>query len=437
MREFLCDLPTCHDAGIKVVRSTLSTKHGGSPFWLDQQRKVPLHPGHVCTGDAGDTKYVFLRFVQVQSDVADGRPVERKTHTVCGYAILLVLQSQRDLCGLFQCPITEAMVGTAEPGSFDDEVFEPAIAVRSGHREETFQGRVAAQRGVWIGGVKHFDDFVSTGIPGAAVVLIFDVSSNKWQLFPGNAPVKVQRGGEEFDLPCEGIAIDHGGELQLNISRWSFFCSTIFTSRRWSLAMDAASSFPASAVPLANSLRLRERLILIEFEVLAPRPGGRRSRARQIGAVFCDFVIGRSPGSSLQVSGPVSRAHCVLTLSGDEQRELRAYDDGSLCGTWLKRSGRWGQEAEQLLGVGQEASTGVGEGHVLRLNQTLVELKTVSPLLDASDNLGLAAFFERTGDREVSQTLTSLSLAPLDATMTMNALSEGMTKSSRGPVMFG
>jgi len=84
------------------------------------------------------------------------------------------------------CPITRSCVARTN-GEDDEEVFEPALRIRAkGQTEKVFHGRLAARRGLWIGGTEHFDNYVIPSLAGASAFVIFDPLKVEWRLYPGD-----------------------------------------------------------------------------------------------------------------------------------------------------------------------------------------------------------------------------------------------------------
>mmetsp|Transcript_51521 Transcript_51521/g.167173 ORF Transcript_51521/g.167173 Transcript_51521/m.167173 type:complete len:1012 (+) Transcript_51521:87-3122(+) len=331
------------------------------------------------------------------------------------------------------CPVMHFQVPRWD-NEFDEEVFEPVICVSRGATPpKVFHGRTAARRGIWIGGIAHFDDFVVPGEPGAAALIIFDPEKSQWRLYGGasteisiwacsegaapqpSGPSAATQGrylvptpwaGASASGPAEEVATAVGEEgIELNklvmanvrlspASSVTLTLEPVFVARRWSEI--AGSMMPRAAPSLAQARRMRERVVLM---VLRTSYG--HATVIQLGAVLTDFIIGRGEACNLRFPDAlsVSRSHCALTLreEGGSKPWLAVYDEGSLSGTQLQ---------DKALGVGPQNAEPILQGDVLRLGaEVTVKIEAVSSVLRLDDSDGLAAFFEEVGETDTAQTL--------------------------------
>lgn len=364
-----------------------------------------------------------------------------------GNAVLLRswVEAHANRTELCVCPVMYSRVPRIDRG-FDEEVFEPVVRVQRGlGQPKVFHGRVAARRGIWIGGTAHFDDLTIPGEAGACALIIFDPGSSQWKLFPGvasklslvasrstKASAREQEQGESADTP-EKAALSHGSpnaaaqpastsrgdatenattsevgeagavlpklvETRIRLSSASqvdLVLEPAFVARRWSEAAPGAAMPGVAATP-AEARRMRERVVLLLLRTTV-----RLETQAQLGAVLTDFSIGRGEACNLRFSEvlSVSRSHCVLALQevpGGSPR-LVVYDDGSLSGTQL---------SDTAVGVGPQCAEPIREGDVLRLgSEVTIHLQAVSPVLSLDDNRGLAEFFEGVGEWNTAHTL--------------------------------
>lgn len=401
-----------------IVHSEHSSIYGGSVWWSEN---MPVRVRSRVRDGNGNT-YLLLALIGKPEDEVDTlcmmpSVLGNQCRVPCrGVAILLrtgtIPPHEPLLCVQF---VPEAVV-ERNNGTFDEVCFEPAIRVSGSSRSETYKGRIAADRGIWIGGCQYFDDFVVAEGQSAAALLVFDPSTMSWWLLAAGAEVSSAGQGQaaapEQDFGAGRLAVPWGTQTEVHISAGGV-CSTLelepsFTSRRlpdggaheWGL--EAARG----ALTLEQARNLRERLVLVQFQVdIRNSPQGPPAALiEQLGAVVSEFIIGRQSGSSLEISKApvqqttVSRSHCVLQLR-EEAGELRlfAYDDGSLAGTFIR---------EQQLGVGSAAAVEVRQGDTLQLGPCVtVHLRRVSPVLRLDDHAGLASFFRGLGDQNVSESL--------------------------------
>lgn len=477
--RFLEDLPDAQeprhlvDGPLLLVHSADSAAFGGSALWSDS-RPVRVRD-ELRRGD--HESFVLLAAIpEVQDSELDSptssptsrlRQASAKSCLRWGLAVVLHLRTQFGQVPILgTCPINKSWVGGRADGGMDEEVYEPAIRVHIGSQCKIFKGRLAAHRGIWIGGTGHFDDFVVDDVPGAAALLTYDPPSSTWRLHSAAsrvAPMVVSigvaapravaaeggdlvagGGGESGDAAeAEGISEDEVVVSAGTVGRATIAvcpggaCLDVrlepcFTARRMVGTARAEILALTSSLPvtLVEAQRLRSRVVLVQL-----RAEMRRCehdplpcyQVDQLGAVVSDYIIGRQEGCALEISSGgglgvsqmVSRSHCVLQLRAAvqgaegaehlrapcppeggalEQLVLVAFDDGSLSGTSCRG---------QRLGIGPGDALEVGERDALQLGALVtVRLRRVSPVLRLDDHDGLAAFFSRAGEHEISRTLT-------------------------------
>eukprot|EP00928_Gymnodinium_smaydae_P032043 TRINITY_DN23321_c0_g2_i2.p1 TRINITY_DN23321_c0_g2~~TRINITY_DN23321_c0_g2_i2.p1 ORF type:complete len:834 (-),score=141.38 TRINITY_DN23321_c0_g2_i2:61-2526(-) len=400
-----------------LVYSESSAAVGGSALWQTRGRLAPV-PNRAILLDAFGNRYRMLHV----------GPATSTDETRWGSALFLCLSESTGQNLISAWPIKKSLIAGLVNGGMDEEVFEPAIRIRAGTKSAVFKGRVAAQRGIWIGGVKYFDDFVLDAAVGAAALVLFDPETRCWRFLP-----EASFTGEERTLSCcdseiACVRIAPGPVQSLELE-------PCFTARRRCRRdggdNGAQDDLPAvePAISLADARRLRGRLVLVQLRAeVRPEPGnpGPTLQIEQLGAVVSEFIIGRQEGCAFELPrhrAELSRSHCVLRLQETTcQRggRLLAYDDGSLCGTLLQ--GR-------PLGVGVHEAQEIQEGDCLRLGPLVsVHVSRISPALQLDDNAGLAAFFERLGQRSVA---TSLRLGVPRRRATEALLSSSLTSSWR------
>jgi pSer/pThr/pTyr-binding forkhead associated (FHA) protein len=188
-------------------------------------------------------------------------------------------------------------------------------------KEAVFHGRVAAHRGIWIGGTRHFDDFFLPNLDGACVLLTFDPAGNRWQVFPGAGqsvfvPSQASQASGDFrrlpacgfskiyarfgvkvddddgslkagsgDQQCrpmaagdhhwrrvtaDGAALNRCGETVVSVARPQGREDVVlrlepkFISRRWNEEA-AAEAMPAEVVCPLKAVGMRETLVLVKL----------------------------------------------------------------------------------------------------------------------------------------------------------------------------
>jgi len=338
------------------------------------------------------------------------------------------------------CPVLRFKVPNRDgiAGS-DAEIFEPVICVQRGRGSpKVFHGRVAARRGIWIGGTAHFDDFTVHGEHGAAALIVFNPQTSRWRLYPGAASqlcIMAEVDGapdgdgdgkalrklsatdiSTSDVPVERVPVRVGAQgillpklaetvvrLHPQGPHLDLVLEPVYVARRWSEA--AGVTMPEVATTQEEAQRLRERVVLIMF-----RSTVGASTMMQQGAVMTDFSIGRGEACNLRFSDvlSISRSHCMLSLddvdSDDQGAEpkLVVYDEGSLSGTTLIDA----DGVDRDVGVGRTNAIPIAQGDCLRLGGDVTMcLTAVSRRLRLDDPDGLAEFFDSVGEVGTAQTL--------------------------------
>eukprot|EP00927_Polykrikos_kofoidii_P036305 TRINITY_DN30637_c0_g1_i1.p1 TRINITY_DN30637_c0_g1~~TRINITY_DN30637_c0_g1_i1.p1 ORF type:complete len:652 (-),score=96.91 TRINITY_DN30637_c0_g1_i1:228-2183(-) len=416
--DFLQDLPSVPANKIKLVHSEGSVCLGGSAFWRvrSEMRHVPVHvkQSFIDHDSTGEEYFVLcirkMPEAKPRTDRASDQPPLAAISRVAGtwgIAVLLLLNKVNPHWpAIMICTIEESVLAGRDDGSVDENVFEPAIRIRADTSSSVFLGRVAALRGIWVGGTRHFDDFVLNDAAGAAALVTFDPQKRVW-----HARVSGMEGAAADD-----VAIEQGLTSRLTVARAEGLDGIVeltpgFTSRRMP-SVEQAEDFlcsPCRARTFAEAERLRNRLMLVQIRAeVSGDADSREPRVQidQLGAVVSEFIIGRQEGCSLSVSKPwvmtLSRSHCVLQLreTQAEDAKLFAYDDGSLAGTTLNGN---------PLGVGPQKASELCEGDSLYLGPSVkIHLRKVSRVLRFDDHVGLAAFFQRLGETETATSLLQM-----------------------------
>lgn len=419
--NFLKDLPATVPGDIMLEYSEGSKSLGGSPFWLvrAEMRHRPVQANQSFNEDDGTRdEYFVLCFRKMPASVAaTGRAFGGRAPSssvalagagpaanTWGIAVLLLLSPRTTPCPpkIMTSMIEELLIEGRDGETVDENIFEPAIRIRADNASTVFKGRVAARRGLWIGGTRHFDDFVLSGAPGAAALVTYDPQTMSWR-------ARVCNG--EGAASAEEVAINQGSTTRISVMPGAEGLVELtpgFTSRRMpsSEHVDALIGMQGPAPTFEEVERLRARLMLVQLRAEVrenPEDEVACYQIDQIGAVVSEYIIGRQEGCALEISQPrvltLSRSHCVLLLheTDDGGAKLLAYDDGSLAGTTLRG---------KRLGIGAQQATEIHEGDSLRLGPSvIVHVREVSPLLRLDDHIGLAAFFQRLGEPATSTSL--------------------------------
>lgn len=220
-----------------------------------------------------------------------------------------------------------------------------------------------------------------------------------------SSPGKGSGSSEWRQVPAEGIAISKRGRTLMKIGSGNFVhLEPRYVAQRWS-ELAAADAMPPQPIQHAEARRLRENIAMV---LLTSESNVHSDRSHMV-ALLSECSVGRSQACNVRFPQEVltvSRCHCQMQLvrPGEDEGDLRdvpaklvAYDDGSLCGTWLNN---------KKLGVGRAAAVPVNEGDVLRLgSESMVTVEAISSLLALHDNVGFAKFFERVGEKQTASTL--------------------------------
>eukprot|EP00928_Gymnodinium_smaydae_P010244 TRINITY_DN13845_c0_g1_i1.p1 TRINITY_DN13845_c0_g1~~TRINITY_DN13845_c0_g1_i1.p1 ORF type:complete len:747 (+),score=156.53 TRINITY_DN13845_c0_g1_i1:62-2302(+) len=338
-----------------MVHSERSAAYSGTPlFW----RSAPVRIGDRLDAGAGG---FYKLLAAAKTTELPSEPYARQP-VLWGRAVLL---REAAGCGadcLVTCRIERALIGPPE-GPRDEECFEPAVRLSIPGRRGTsrvLQGRLAATRGLWIGGLPHFDDFLCARAPGAAALLVLEPGARAWRLLPGASSLAVAdasaddvrarsrdlAGSAQTAVSEEGVSITSGSPIRVVLQPGPaepIVVEALFRSRRLRLEEEcdtsSAQAVPVSLDPcrrpvcLEEALKLRERLILVQLRAVLRSSAedggsGRDTHIVQLGAVVSDFTIGRQESCSFPLSDPgVSRSHCVLSLQ--EPTDAAGDDDAA------------------------------------------------------------------------------------------------------------